>query len=165
MSFSGDFLKGIQTARKAEVDRAAIRSVLAEYDASLRSETDGVVAIKLESRTERVDDERTDILGAIGMTMRALNPKFNSFTALVVSNVAHSDFAGRVVCRWKESPSGFPCTLRFEGKEITAVDIKGLHRALSELASSSGMGEAVLAALHHVPAIQLSSADEDEDFA
>jgi hypothetical protein len=140
--FTSSFQKGIDAAKRAEQNRAEVDAVFAELNAQIGASTEQ----KIEIVRGTVADTVANALGA------GLAALFTSkrVPALLVTNKKDPQHL-REIAKWKQDPYGYPCTISVDGDVMHCENRVGLERGLSQLLGSSAVGEAVLAALNHVP--------------
>lgn len=149
--FERSFRQGLDAAKMAQKSRLEIREVFAELNKQLHSASDGKARMEVVELEEVLSDSDSmlNTLSALAISLRPKEPK--RYKAIAIRHSTAKDFRLREVARWKQGPYGYPCWINVDAQEIACSDRQSLEAELAMLASSPKVGEAVLAAMSHVP--------------
>ena len=149
--FEKSFRQGLDAAKAAQKARVEIQTVFAELNKQLKLASDENACMEI-MELEEVLRRQDSILGTFGALTASLMPReTRRYKALVVRHLTATDFRVREVARWKQDPNGYPCWIVVDAQETACSDRQSLEGELAILASSPRVGEAVLAAMSHVP--------------
>lgn len=139
VDFEEYFLRGIEGAKRVESDKTEVASVIDEFATDLLRASGGRATVELKRKSDL-------LFGRNNLINLLAGEDYNS---LAVVHTTADDFSPIVVAGWKQSESGYPCTITFNKQENACFDAESLRAALSELAASEKMGAAVLTAINY----------------
>jgi len=139
---------GISAARRAELARSEVASVLDEVSKQLSQATNGRLRLAI-TEEEKTVGERSE-----SNRMRSINPSFSAFKASMMfgggeiekvkyralSIVCTEPKTRVVLCRWDEAQDGYPVKLQYAKKEVTCRDRRSLEQGIEDLLGDSTSG-------------------------
>lgn len=138
--FSDSLQRGLDAAKKAQENREEIQSIINELNEALRSMSEGKVEIVIVRRSETSDE--------LGRLIFFLDKKQDELV-LAVRSIAQQGKPARQIARWKQSDSGYPCTIMWGDRQVWCDDRASLQTELGELVSSPVVGEAIVNAMNY----------------
>jgi hypothetical protein len=143
--FENSIRAGLASAKAAQAARTEIKEIFREFNDQLLSASDGAAKIAIVEMTEYVGKKNAllDLVNAFG--------ERRSYDAIVIKHPTSKEFAQREVARWRQSEDGYPCWITIDNRETACSDKDSLEAELANLASSTRVGEAVLAAMGFSP--------------
>ncbi|MDC6170755.1 hypothetical protein [Paucibacter sp. XJ19-41] len=143
VDFSSPFHRGLSAAKQAQENRDEVRGVFAQFNEALREISQG--------RAEIAIVPLADTLNALSRVVLAMDSEANSEHVLAVRNPQSTDFRPRNIARWKQSESGYPCSVLWGQRHTSCDNAESLTKELSSLFSTPMVGEAIEAAMNHPP--------------
>jgi len=129
--------EGFEAAKKAAAARKEIKEVLGIFKEQVLAASEGKLLIELQELEEPHDP--VDVFKSASVFGRPQPKKF--YQALVSSNPLIEKSSSYQLARWKQSRSGYPCSLSFGQQEHQFEDRSALEEGLAELLSDPRTGE------------------------
>lgn len=146
VDFSDPFRRGLDAARQAVANRNEVQGIFAQFNGALHEMSGGKAEIAL------VPLEET--LSAFAKLAAALDPSTKKQQVLAVRHLKHKAFQPKVIARWSQSESGYPCTVIWGERHAACDGAESLANELAALFSSPKVGEAIMAAMSFTPAAE-----------
>lgn len=142
VDFVNSFHEGINVGEISAKNKQEINSVLVELTNQLFQASGGKISIFIDDFDER-KNELYRPFTVFGMPISI--PEDSRYhrkpnMSIVAWNPNHKKSI-KVLAKWRQSPSGFPCKIIFSGNEIICEDKLALEAGLSELLKSPEVGE------------------------
>ncbi len=129
--------EGIEAAEQASIALKEVEEVFRQLDEEVMSESEGRLSIRKGRKT--ADDPAPDLVSMsdrlsqpIGLDAWRFKPK-ERYWAILASNPIVPDAKDRVLAIWSQDSAGYPCTVRWGGREHICEDKEALETCLADL--------------------------------
>lgn len=134
--FAEAFEEGLEAAQISSRAKEEIQSILWKLKKDISKKTNGKILIEIEYR-EPLGEE----IGKEGELKKTLN-RLESAESRIIASVSNGGESSEVVlARWSMDRAGYPCRLKWPGKEVICEDGEALENALAEFLRDPVVGE------------------------
>jgi hypothetical protein len=137
--FAEAFEEGLEAAQVSSRAKEEIQSIFWKLRGDISKKTNGKISIEIEFR-EPLAEGIDKVPGFEGL--KTLANSFRSGESRIIASVSHGGESSEVVlARWSMDRAGYPCRLKWPGKEVICEDGEALENALAEFLRDPVVGE------------------------
>lgn len=134
--FAEAFEEGLEAAQVSSRAKEEIQSILWKLRKDISKKTNGRISIEIEYR-EPLAEEISKEEG-----IRKILNSFESAESRIIASISPVGKSSPVVlARWSMDKAGYPCRLKWPGKEVICEDGEALENALAEFLRDPVVGE------------------------